>query len=182
MLFCPTCANLLVISSDDGQNKWTCNTCPYEFPITDQVCLFFDLTLRKAHDLWQMTSRVKLTRKRVDDVLGGGLPLSCSMLSLAPDLHSSYGELVQKYFIAQGLSSGHTVCVVNPSAKDFVQDIMWTPRSVGAPAESKSSQAMSNDAEDGDDTQSQEHDQKIKIAWRYEHTKQFQTTIDSSSL
>ncbi|KAJ3788316.1 hypothetical protein GGU10DRAFT_393461 [Lentinula aff. detonsa] len=54
MLFCPTCANILVISSETGYNKWSCNTCPYEFPITKQ-----------------MTSRTKLERKTVDDVLGG---------------------------------------------------------------------------------------------------------------
>ncbi|OCH91607.1 hypothetical protein OBBRIDRAFT_803154 [Obba rivulosa] len=54
MLFCPNCANLLVISAETGYNKWACNTCPYEFPITKQ-----------------MTSRTKLKRKEVDDVLGG---------------------------------------------------------------------------------------------------------------
>src|SRR4051794_28881443 len=54
MLFCPTCANLLIVSSNTGYNKWACNTCPYEFPIAKQ-----------------MTSRTKLTRKQVDDVLGG---------------------------------------------------------------------------------------------------------------
>lgn len=37
MLFCPTCANLLVISTETGLNKWACNTCAYEFPITKQV-------------------------------------------------------------------------------------------------------------------------------------------------
>ncbi|KAJ7226902.1 hypothetical protein GGX14DRAFT_296615, partial [Mycena pura] len=54
MLFCPTCANLLVISSDTGYSKWARNACPYEFPITKQ-----------------MTSRTKLVRKVVDDVLSG---------------------------------------------------------------------------------------------------------------
>ncbi|KAF8182968.1 hypothetical protein BJ912DRAFT_906212 [Pholiota molesta] len=54
MLFCPTCANLLVISAETGLNKWACNSCPYEFPITKQ-----------------MTSRTKLKRKQIDDVLGG---------------------------------------------------------------------------------------------------------------
>ena len=54
MLFCPNCANLLVISGETGLNKWACNTCAYEFPITKQ-----------------MTSRTKLKRKQVDDVLGG---------------------------------------------------------------------------------------------------------------
>ncbi|KZV64760.1 hypothetical protein PENSPDRAFT_690471 [Peniophora sp. CONT] len=54
MLFCPTCANLLVINNETGYNKWACNTCAYEFPITKQ-----------------MTSRTHLKRKVVDDVLGG---------------------------------------------------------------------------------------------------------------
>lgn len=53
-LFCPSCSNLLIISADTGFNKWACNTCPYEFPITKQ-----------------MTSRTRLERKQVDDVLGG---------------------------------------------------------------------------------------------------------------
>ncbi|KAI0030531.1 hypothetical protein K488DRAFT_54045 [Vararia minispora EC-137] len=54
MLFCPTCANILIISSETGYNKWACNTCAYEFPIAKQ-----------------MTSRTRLQRKAVDDVLGG---------------------------------------------------------------------------------------------------------------
>ena len=37
MLFCPNCANLLVISAQTGYNKWACNTCAYEFPIAKQV-------------------------------------------------------------------------------------------------------------------------------------------------
>ncbi|GAC93211.1 hypothetical protein PHSY_000774 [Pseudozyma hubeiensis SY62] len=55
MLFCPTCANCLIIQLDDqGNNKWSCHTCPYEFPI-----------------IRQMTTRQHLKRKEVDDVMGG---------------------------------------------------------------------------------------------------------------
>jgi len=43
-----------LLLSETGYNKWACNTCPYEFPITKQ-----------------MTSRTRLKRKEVDDVLGG---------------------------------------------------------------------------------------------------------------
>ncbi|PWN41730.1 hypothetical protein IE81DRAFT_314731 [Ceraceosorus guamensis] len=53
-LFCPTCANGLLISTEGEGNKWTCQTCPYEFPITKQ-----------------MTTRVRLRRKQVDDIMGG---------------------------------------------------------------------------------------------------------------
>lgn len=105
-----------------------------------------------------------------DDLLGGGLPLSCSMLIAAPDLHSSYGDLVQKYFIAQGLSCGHRVCIINRDAGEFVKDLVWTPRSrIVAPTDG-------NDDENGAD----HGGQKIKIAWRYEQMKQFQTTVSSS--
>ena len=74
MLFCPTCANLLIISSETGYNKWACNTCAYEFPISKQVrpilsrlanyCVYNFINE-------QMTSRTRLKRKEVDDVLGG---------------------------------------------------------------------------------------------------------------
>lgn len=50
MLFCPTCANLLVISAESGLNKWACNSCPYEFPITKQVCA------GKLQCYWKSTS------------------------------------------------------------------------------------------------------------------------------
>lgn len=95
----------------------------------------------------------------LDDILGGGLPLSCSLLTLAPDPHTSYGELVQKYFVAQGLASGQTVLIVDDNPDDFVRDVMWIPPS------------GEEDKEDG------ELDQSIKIAWRYADMKQFQTTV-----
>ncbi|KAJ6604373.1 PAXNEB-domain-containing protein [Mycena vulgaris] len=81
----------------------------------------------------------------LDDILGGGLPLSCSLVLTAPDLHSQYGELVQKYFVAQGLASRQHVCVV------------------------------------GNCRLGQRLDEKIKIAWRYEQMKPFQTTVASPS-
>ena len=75
MLFCPNCANLLVISAETGYNKWACNTCAYEFPITKQASLsaIFVSPAKGCSDKAsaQMTSRTKLKRKEVDDVLGG---------------------------------------------------------------------------------------------------------------
>ncbi|KAF8633928.1 hypothetical protein AX15_001113 [Amanita polypyramis BW_CC] len=102
----------------------------------------------------------------LDDLLGGGLPLSCTLLILAPDHHSSYGELVQKYFIAQGLSSGQNVFIVDHNAADFVRDAMWIP---------PSGQLQNEERVDAN------ADEKIKIAWRYSKMKQFQTTVALSS-
>ncbi|KAI0330534.1 PAXNEB-domain-containing protein [Cubamyces sp. BRFM 1775] len=121
----------------------------------------------------------------LDDILGGGLPLSCSLLVLAPDAHSAYGELVLKYFAAQGLASGQRVCVVDAHPETFLAECIWTPGSGSAPAPAQSqdpsSSSQSAAAEDEDDERASEHDTKIKIAWRYEQMKQFQTTVPSSS-
>lgn len=74
MLFCPTCANILVISADTGVNKWACNTCAYEFPITKQVRRNHptaSISVFNQFRLFKMTSRTRLKRKEIDDVLGG---------------------------------------------------------------------------------------------------------------
>lgn len=106
----------------------------------------------------------------MDDILGGGLPLTCTQLVLAPDMHSCYGELVQKYFISQGLASGQDVCVIHDQAREFVEGCMWLPGGA-APAA----------ADDEQEEKPQGDDAKIKIAWRYEQMKQFQTTVASSN-
>lgn len=109
-----------------------------------------------------------------DDILGGGLPLSCSLLTLAPDVHSAYGELLQKYFIVQGLASGQDVCIIDDYARDLVSECMWTP---DGDAQTPPAGTVDEDEEDeGKDPKA-----KIKIAWRYEQLKQFQTTVVSSS-
>ncbi|KAI0660426.1 Elongator complex protein 4 [Cubamyces menziesii] len=121
----------------------------------------------------------------LDDILGGGLPLSCSLLVLAPDAHSAYGELVLKYFAAQGLACGQRVCVVDAHPETFLAECMWTPGSSSAPAPAQAqdptSSSQSAAADDEEDERASEHDTKIKIAWRYEQMKQFQTTVSTPS-
>ncbi len=95
----------------------------------------------------------------LDDILGGGLPLSCSLLTAAPDAHSSYGELVQKYYVAQGLVKGHGVLLIHHDGQDFAKGCMWTS-------------GTSSEDDEVDHGQS-----TIKIAWRYEEMKPFQTTV-----
>ncbi|KAJ7492898.1 PAXNEB-domain-containing protein [Mycena latifolia] len=98
----------------------------------------------------------------LDDILGGGLPLTCSLVLTAPDLHSQYAELVQKYFVAQGLASQQRVCVVG--SVPWVRECMWLPAGAAT-----------------DPDEPAPSDEKIKIAWRYEQMKQFQTTVASPS-
>ncbi|CAA7266618.1 unnamed protein product [Cyclocybe aegerita] len=111
----------------------------------------------------------------LDDILGGGLPLSCSLVFAAPDIHSSYGDLVQKYFFAQGLANGHRICLVGKDPEGFVKDVMWYPKSHSATPSAGDSEDEEKDEEKGDESQ------KVKIAWRYENMKQFKTTVGNSS-
>lgn len=106
----------------------------------------------------------------LDDILGGGLPLSCTSVTLAPDPHSAYGELVQKYAIAQGLAWDHHVCVVDSDPDAFVRGCMWLPPTY------EYAKPASADTDDGDDVGNDGQD-TIKIAWRYKQMKQFTTTV-----
>jgi elongator complex protein 4 len=106
----------------------------------------------------------------LDDLLGGGLPLGSVVAVLTPDLHSAWGTLIQRYFIAQGLAGDQAVCVVRDDAKDLVDGCMWLAGTKGLPVE------------DGAlDHVEEEPDAKIKIAWRYEKMRQFQTTVPATS-
>ncbi|KAG9014112.1 RNA polymerase III C11 subunit [Tulasnella sp. JGI-2019a] len=100
MLFCPSCANMLIISAEGGANKWACQTCPYEFPIEKL-----------------MVSRTKLQRKAVDDVLGGdamwadadktkGLSWPHRTLLLTLTLPSSGSQ----WRVPNAKTTGHTLC------------------------------------------------------------------------
>lgn len=103
----------------------------------------------------------------LDDILGGGLPLSCSALTLAPDLHSAYGDLVHNYFLAQGLAIGHNIVLVDEDPLRVFDECMWTSTSFFA-------------EEDKKEVEADQQEEKIKIAWRYETMKQFQTTVESN--
>jgi len=54
-MFCPYCANLLVVEPFDGAMRFACKTCPYHYNIGKR--------LKKAAHIEQ---------KKVDDVLGDG--------------------------------------------------------------------------------------------------------------
>ncbi|TDL28367.1 PAXNEB-domain-containing protein [Rickenella mellea] len=107
-----------------------------------------------------------------DDILGGGLQLSTSLLVLSPDPHSAHGDLLQKYFIAQGLASGQDVCVICENADNLVENCMWTQK--------PSEDAAKNQSSSVDiDEELSPINGAIKIAWRYESMQKFQTTVDS---
>lgn len=112
----------------------------------------------------------------LDDVLGGGIPLGSVVVILAPDVHSSWGSLLQRYFIAQGLVLNQHVAVVadRDGATALVNGCMWLPPS-------REGNTGSTGASNIEDDEAAGAEEKIKIAWRYEKMQQFQTTVASSS-
>ena len=88
---------------------------------------------------------------------------------------------MQKYFIAQGLSCGQDVCVIDNNAQDFVAECMWMPGGGPSIGIGTTSNPPTPNAEEDEEEQAKDHDAKIKIAWRYEQMKQFQTTVPTSS-
>jgi elongator complex protein 4 len=104
----------------------------------------------------------------LDDILGGGIPLGCILTLLSPDPHSAWGDLIQRYFISEGLLSDQGVCVMGGGVEDLVKGCMWTQNT---------DDSLSNKPEDA----SRIEDGEIKIAWRYEKMRQFQTTVPDRS-
>lgn len=90
LTFCPNCNNLLPVeqNQDTGNFHLACRACPYDFKIDGDL---------------QIYDRKVLTRKEIDDVLGGGwdnvdqTPVQC------PNYESCKGE--KAYFFTLQIRS-----------------------------------------------------------------------------
>lgn len=111
----------------------------------------------------------------IDDLLGGGLPLGHVLLILAPDHNSAWGELISRYFIAQGLSSEHRLLVCDSQPDRLVSGCMWYPGT-------KNNNVMHGPEDSRDEANAETTGDKVKIAWRYEQMKQFKTTVDDKNV
>ena len=105
----------------------------------------------------------------LDDVLGGGIQLGTALLAFNPDPHSAHTDLLQKYFIAQGLASDQTVHVFDTDTKSLAESCMWVPGAIAA------------SVPDVEDQNRDDDEAKVKIAWRYENMQKFKTTVSSQA-
>lgn len=108
----------------------------------------------------------------LDDILGGGLPLGHVLTVLAPDTHSTWGELISRYFVSQGLASDQAVCLVEDDPNVFLEGCMWLPGT------GRSKNEPNDDITRLEEQEGSHKDEKVKIAWRYEKMEQFRTTVD----
>lgn len=73
-----------------------------------------------------MASNILITSTGVsslDDLMGGGLPLS-SITLLKEDRFTSYSDLLLKYSMAQGIAHDHTITFVSLDRPEMINDLM----------------------------------------------------------
>ncbi|KAI1317149.1 Elongator subunit elp4 [Mortierella claussenii] len=132
----------------------------------------------------------------LDDILGGGLPVG-TILLIQEDRQTSYGQLILKYFLRQGIVAGDKCVVVSGDEppETIVRSLMGI-----AGEESSLSQvqqgvdnrdddevrvrrrvqkAGSTDNQGRDDEDSEED--RLKIAWRYSGLKKFESGVEGRS-
>lgn len=119
----------------------------------------------------------------IDDLLGGGLPLSTSLL-IESDSPTTYAELLLRYWIAQGLECGQEVVVVASGLDGGPQAIVEALMEVdgGRPVNESTVGMSRQDVQEDEEEKRQEEalKEQMKIAFRYEGLKQHQTTIEAS--
>ncbi|SCZ99116.1 BZ3500_MvSof-1268-A1-R1_Chr7-1g09399 [Microbotryum saponariae] len=136
----------------------------------------------------------------LDDLIGGGLPLSTAWLITGDDHASSYASLVLRFWLSQGVECAHDCLVVGPGDQvhAIIENLMDIDTRSDAPAaqdegpdpnETPSSTTVATDQSGGDgqsEAQAQanvddEDQDKMKIAFRYQGMKKHKTTVDEPS-
>ncbi|KAI8887867.1 PAXNEB-domain-containing protein [Backusella circina FSU 941] len=105
----------------------------------------------------------------LDDILGGGQPVGTIML-IKEDKATTYAHLLLKYFVAQGIASGHHIATTSrdEDAEEMLKTLMWL------------SSSDAHDDEDDEKTKaarSNAENDRMKIAWRYAHLRRFETGV-----
>lgn len=128
----------------------------------------------------------------VDDVLGGGCPLG-SIILVEEDQDTSYANLLIKYWIAQGLCCPAQQIMLALSGLDqppeeIISKLPYSDDAVAtAQAQSASSStapaSTSNAATDDEDENmaGSSTSSAMKIAFRYENMKKFETSVKTTS-
>ncbi|XP_004683013.1 PREDICTED: elongator complex protein 4 [Condylura cristata] len=109
----------------------------------------------------------------LDQLLGGGLAVG-TVLLIEEDKYNIYSPLLFKYFLTEGIISGHTLLVA--SAKEDPADILQE-----LPAPLLDDNCEKEFDEDVDNHRTPESNIKMKIAWRYQLQPKMEAGPVSSS-
>lgn len=123
---------------------------------------------------WIFTGQgiISTGHRELDELLGGGLPLSSLNLYETETL-SNYGKILLSYSLAEGLSHGHDVLLIGSSKKSINDFISLLPRNMKIERDSKEIEETSmkslNDSIvlDEEDKKESENSNDLKIAWQY---------------
>ncbi|KAI9319262.1 Elongator complex protein 4 [Dichotomocladium elegans] len=111
----------------------------------------------------------------LDDIMGGGLPVG-TVLLVKEDRATTYAQLLLKYFLAQGIASGHhcALASLDEDGNTLLRNLMWLATS--------DADMDTDDHEDAAKNAARSHDSdRLKIAWRYAHLKKFETSVRAAS-
>lgn len=117
----------------------------------------------------------------LDDLLGGGLPLSTSLL-LEADAPTSYADLLLRYWVAQGLECAQDVVVVASGLDGGPEGVVEALMGVDGGERAQAAAVSREDALEDEEEQRAEEalKEKMKIAFRYEGMRAHQTTVDAA--
>ncbi|GAA5965745.1 hypothetical protein JCM3765_007329 [Sporobolomyces pararoseus] len=117
----------------------------------------------------------------IDDLFGGGLPLSTSLL-ITQDYPTSYSELLLRYFITQGLESNQETLLISSKFENNDDGIFKVLMGNDKGTTTSSTNKTKEVEEDEEERKKEEEiKEKMKIAFRYEGMKQHQTTLNSTT-
>lgn len=111
----------------------------------------------------------------LDDLLSGsaggrgGMGMSAHTLNLVieTDPHSSYSDILLRYYLSQGLVAHHNILSVGLSAASC----MWIPASQQTPESDNEDAGLDHKEGRGDS----------RIAWRYANMKRFETSVNNTT-
>ncbi|KAL0077780.1 Elongator complex protein 4 [Phycomyces blakesleeanus] len=104
----------------------------------------------------------------LDDILGGGLPVG-TVLLIKEDRATTYAQLLLKYFMAQGIASGHHCALAtrDEDPGELMHNLMWLA----------TTDADEDEDHDKRKQAQQSESDRMKIAWRYSHLKSFDSSL-----
>ncbi|KAG0328956.1 Elongator subunit elp4, partial [Podila humilis] len=125
----------------------------------------------------------------LDDILGGGLPVG-TILLIQEDRQTSYGQLLLKYFLRQGIVAGDKCVVVSgdESPEAIVRSLMGIAGEESLAGQVQQGVDNRDDEEDrskttrkkaasNDDDEDSDQD-RLTIAWRYSGLKKFESGVE----
>jgi elongator complex protein 4 len=132
-----------------------------------------------------------------DDILGGGQPVGSILTILAPDEHSAWSKLVERYWIAQGLAADQDVLIIggaadgngegNTEIDELIAGCMWLDEGVAKSARKSFPDPLNQQSAPAEEPDSdaegleEESSNRTKIAWRYDKMKKFETTVSGNN-